>query len=58
MWMVKTSKFCKFCNKHFELDEMALGREQLPNGVGERIFRTCPICGKEIEDVVVNDNKK
>ena len=58
MWMVKSSKFCKFCDKHFELEEMGLDREPLPNGVGERIFRTCPICGKEIEDVVVNDSKK
>ena len=56
--MVKSSKFCNFCNKYFELDEMGLGREQLPNEAGERIFRTCPICGKEIEDVVVNDSKK
>ena len=52
MWMVVSSKCCERCDKFFELSEMKLGREQIAGG--ERVFRTCPICGAEIKDKVVN----
>lgn len=56
MWIIESSKFCEDCQKHFEYNEMKLGRERFTDG--ERIFFTCPICGKEIEDILVNENMK
>lgn len=52
MWIVESSKYCRSCQKHFELDEMKLGRVQIKGG--ERIFFTCPVCGEEIENKLVN----
>ena len=56
MMIVVSSKYCSKCDKHFELGEMKLGKEQIVGG--ERLFRACPICGSEIEDTVVEEGKK
>lgn len=55
MWKLVSSKHCKMCDKHFEVSEMPLGKEQIVGG--ERIFLACPICGEEIENIL-NFNKE
>ncbi|MBS6217320.1 MAG: hypothetical protein KH704_10420 [Clostridiales bacterium] len=49
MWIVVSSQYCERCKQHFALNEMPVGREQIPDG--ERIFFICPGCGTEIPDV-------